>query len=257
MSVSYREWYFQLWDTQRKISIDDDSAKLIVLTADSPTSPTIYSDANGTSVSNAVRTPRSFVNGTVRFWTDQSVTSVDLSLLTAKGEAHFFEDVAYSCHRLDINPFQRDHLLVVPFGASDNTEVDTGLDLPANLLIKDALMKVTTADATETIDFGILSSESGGDADGLLMAMAMDNLGFVNPFGVVTDGATIDYVVHTSGRGALLKQGIAGANAVATVGGLQPRYYRTDGTAKSLTYTGSAGSDTAAGYFCLAYTRLP
>jgi len=73
------------------------------------------------------------------------VTSVDLSLMTAKGEAYFFEDVAYSCHRLDINPFQRDHLLVVPFGASDNTEVDTGLDLPANLLIKDALMKVTTA----------------------------------------------------------------------------------------------------------------
>ena len=87
MSVSYREWYFQLWDTQRKISIDDDSAKLIVLTADAPTAPTIYSDANGTSVSNAVRTPpRSFVNGTVRFWTDQSVTSVDLSLMTAKGK---------------------------------------------------------------------------------------------------------------------------------------------------------------------------
>ena len=39
MSVSYREWYFQLWDTQRKISIDDDSAKLIVLTADAPTAP--------------------------------------------------------------------------------------------------------------------------------------------------------------------------------------------------------------------------
>ena len=94
MSVSYREWYFQLWDTQRKISIDDDSAKLIVLTADSPTAPTIYSDANGTSVSKAVHTPRSFVNGTVRFWTDQSVTSVDLSLMTAKGEAYFCEVVS-------------------------------------------------------------------------------------------------------------------------------------------------------------------
>ena len=257
MSVSYREWYFQLWDTQRKISIDDDSAKLIVLTADSPTAPTIYSDANGTSVSNAVRTPRSFVNGTVRFWTDQSVTSVDLSLMTAKGEAYFFEDVAYSCHRLDINPFQRDHLLVLPFGASDNSETDTGIDLPANLLVRDAFIRVTTADATETLDVGILSSESGGDADGLLMLMDVANLGFVNPFPVVTNGTNIDYNVHTSGRGALLKQGIAGADAVATCGGVQPRFYRTDGTAKSVTYTGSTGSDTAAGYIILSYTRLP
>ena len=256
MSVSYREWYFQLWDTQRKISIDDDSAKLIVLTADSPTAPTIYSDANGTSVSNAARTPRSFVNGTVRFWTDQSVTSVDLSLMTAKGEAYFFEDVSYSCHRLDINPFQRDHLLVLPFGASDNSETDTGIDLPANLLVKDAFIRVTTEDATETLDFGILASESGGDADGFGMVLSVATAGYVNMWPVVTNGSNIDYHVHTSGYGALLKNGIAGADAVATVGGVQRRYHRTDGTAKSISYTGSAGSDTAAGYLFLQYTRL-
>ena len=58
MAVSYREWYFQLWDAQRKISIDDDSGQLLALTAGAPTAPTIYSDANGTSVSNPVRTPR-------------------------------------------------------------------------------------------------------------------------------------------------------------------------------------------------------
>ncbi len=257
MAVSYREWYFQLWDMQRKISIDDDSAQLLVLTVDAPTAPTIYSDAHGTVVSNAVRTPRTFVNGAVRFWTNPSVTSVDLSLMTSKGEAYFFEDVSYSCHRLDLNPFQRNHTLVVPFGASDNAETDTGIDLPANLLIKDALLKVTTVDATETLDVGILSSESGGDADGLLMVMDVANLGFVNPFPVVTNGTNIDYAVHTSGRGALLKQGIAGADAVATVGGVQQRFYRTDGTAKSITYTGSSGSDTAAGYIVLSYTRLP
>lgn len=257
MAVSYREWGFQLWDTQRKISIDDDSAQLLVLTADAPTAPTIYSDDKGTAVSNAVRSPRTFTNGWVRFWTAPSVTSVDLSLITSKGEAYFFEDVGYSVHRLDVNPFVRDHVLVVPFGASDNAETDTGIDLPANLLIKDALLKVTTVDATETLDVGILSSESGGDADGLLMVMDVANLGFVNPFPVVTNGANIDYNVHTSGRGALLKQGIAGADAVATCGGVQPRFYRTDGTAKSITYTGSTGSDTAAGYIVLAYTRLP
>ena len=251
-----REWTFQLWDAQRKISIDDDSAKLLVLTADAPTAPTIYSDGNGTSVSNAVRTPRSFTNGWVRFWTDPSTTSVDLVLMTASHGAYFFQGVGYSCHRLDVNPFQRDHLLVLPFGVSDNSETDTGIDLPANMLVKDAFIRVTTTDATETLDVGLLSSESGGDADGFLLLCSVATAGFVDPNPVVTGGTNIDYLVHTSGYGALLKQGIAGADAVATVGGFARRYHRTDGTAKSVTYTGSSGSDTAAGYIYLQYTRL-
>ena len=257
MSASYREWYFQLWDTQGKISIDDDAAQLLVLTANAPTSPTIYSDDKGSSVSNPDRTPRTFVNGACRFWTNRDVTSVDLSLLTAKGEAYFYEDVSYSRHRLDVDPFERDHMLVVPFGVSDNTETDTGIDLPANLLIKDAFIKVTTIDATETISAGILSSESGGDADGFVLGTSVATAGYVNQFGVVTGGANIDYVVVTAGKGDLLKQSIAGADAVATVGGVQPRYYVTDGTAKSITYTGSAGSDTAAGYLVFLFSRLP
>ena len=256
MAVSYREWYFQLWDAQRKISIDDDSGQLLALTAGAPTAPTIYSDANGTSVSNPVRTPRTFTNGAVRFWTDRSVTSLDLSFITATGEAYWFKSVSDSCHRLDVNPFMREHMLVLPFGAADNTEVDTGIDLPANLLIKDAGIRVTTIDATETLDFGLLSSESGGDADGFGMVLDVGNLGWVNMYPVITNGTTIDYAVHTSGYGALLKQGIAGADAVATVGGVARRYHRTDGTAKSISYSGTTGSDTAAGYIYLHYSRL-
>lgn len=257
MSVSYREWWFALVDSQTGNSIDDDSGTLLVLTAGAPTAPTIYSDDKGTAVSNAERTPRTFSNGRVRFWTDRSVTSVDLSLMTAKGQAYFFEDVPYSQHRLMFDNSQRRHMLVLPFGASNNTEIDTGVDLPiANLLVTDVHMRVTTVDATETLDWGLLSSETGGDADGFMLAQSVANLGHVTGFGVVTGGTNIDYVVHTSGYGALLKQGIAGADAVATVGGLQRRYYLTDGTAKSITYTGSAGSDTAAGYLYVEYVRL-
>lgn len=257
MSVSYREWAFTLVDSQTGNSIDDDSGTLLVLTAGSPTAPTIYSDNKGTSVANAVRTPRTFSNGRVRFWTDRSVTSVDLSLMTAKGQAYFFEDVPYSQHRLLFDNNFRRHMLVLPFGASDNTEIDTGVDLPvANLLVTDAHMRVTTIDATETLDWGILSTEAGGDADGFMLVQSVANLGHVTGYGVITNGSNIDYTVHTSGYGALLKQGIAGADAVATVGGVTRRYYLTDGTAKSISYTGSSGSDTAAGYLYLEYARL-
>jgi hypothetical protein len=177
--------------------------------------------------------------------------------MTSKGEAYFYEDVSYSAHRLDIDPFTREHLLVLPFGASDNAETDTGLDLPANLLVKDAYIKVSTTDSGETLDVGLLSSESGGDADGFVLLTSVASSGYVNPWPVVTSGTNIDYLVHTAGYGAYLKQGIAGADAVATVGGFARRYHLTDGTAKSITYTGSSGSDTAAGYICLVLQRLP
>jgi len=258
MAANVQEWHFQLWDVQSKTVINDDSAKLIVLTAGAPTAPTIYSDRDGLSaVSNAVRTPRSFTDGEVRFWTDKSTTSVDLSIITATGAAYFYKSVSPSRHRLDIDPFDKSYMLVLPFGASDNTEVDTGIDLPSGLLVTDAYIKVTTTDASETLDVGLLSSESGGDADGFVLATSVANSGYVNQWPVVTGGTNIDYVVHTAGYGAYLKQGIAGADAVATVGGFTRRYHATDGTAKSVTYTGSSGSDTAAGYIILHYHRLP
>jgi hypothetical protein len=257
MSVAFREWKFTLVDSETGKSIDDDSGQLLVLNPGLPTAPTIYSDDVGTSVSNAVRTPRTFSNGRAKFWTARSVTTVDLVVMTAKGQAYFLEDVPFSRHRILVNEKDRQHTLVVPFGVSDNTEIDTGMDLPvANLLVKDAHMRVTTVDATETLDWGILSSESGGDADGFMLVQSVASLGHVTGYGVVTGGTNIDYVVHTSGYGAFLKQGIAGADAVATVGGVQRRYYLTDGTAKSISYTGSAGSDTAAGYLYLEYSRL-
>jgi hypothetical protein len=254
----YRAWNFQIWDCQRNKEVTDDSAQLLVLTAGSPTAPTIYSSADGTTVSNAVRTPRTSVKGWFKFWTPKSVSSVDLVLMTSKGEAYFYEDVSYNVGRLNIDPFNRNHVLVLPFGASDNTEVDTGLDLPvANLVVKDAHLVVTTVDATETIEVGILASESGGDADGFIDAVSVATAGYVNMFPVVTGGTNIDYLDHTVGYGVFLKQGIAGADAVATVGGWAKRHYRTDGTAKSISYTGSSGSDTAAGYIYLDYLRMP
>ena len=257
MAVNFREWYFTLVDAQTGESIDDDSAQLLVLTAGAPTSPTIYSDAVGTSVSNPVKTPRTFANGRVRFWTDRSVTSVDLVVVTAKKQAYFIEDVPYSRHRILVHSLDRNHILVVPFGASDNTEVDTGINLPGDVLVTDAHLKVVTVDAGETLDFGLLSGEANGDADGFMLVQSVATAGFVTGYPVITGGANIDYSLHTSGYGAFLKQGIAGADAVATVGGVARRYYLTDGVATSITYTGSAGSDTAAGYLVLEYKRMP
>lgn len=255
--ATFREWHFVLVDSQTGKSIDDDSGIILPLTAGAPTAPSIYTDQYGTAVSNAVRTPRTFSNGRVQFWTARSVTALDLVVLTANKQAYFLKNVPFSRHRILVNSQDIRHTLVMPFGASDNTETDTGIDLPAGILVTDAHMKVTTIDATETMDWGILSSEANGDADGFMLVQSVATAGFVAGYPVITNGATIDYAVHTSGYGAFLKQGIAGADAVATVGGVTRRYYLTDGVAKSVTYTGSSGSDTAAGYLMLDYLNMP
>jgi hypothetical protein len=255
MSVAFREWHFVLVDSETMNSVDDDSGQLLVLTAGAPTAPTLYSDDKGTEISSPLVSPRTFSNGRVRFWTARSVTAVDLVVVTAAKQSYFLANVPYSRHRILVNEKDRKHVLVVPFGASDNTETDTGIDLPAGILVVDAHMKVTTTDSGETLDWGILSSESNGDADGFMLVQSVANAGFVTGYPVITGGANIDYALHTSGYGAFLKQGIAGADAVATVGGVTRRYYLTDGVAESVSYTGTAGSDTAAGYLYLEYLR--
>lgn len=257
------EWRFHLLDASKNMNvmpgIDDDSGKIMILTEDTPDSPSVYTNAQGTALTEtagiAVLT---FTNGQVRFWTDQSVTALDISGITSDGRTFAMNSVTPSQQMIQVNPLNAHQLLVVPFGVSDNVETDTGIDLPANCLITadDIKLRVTTVDATETVDVGLLSSESGGDANGFIAAGSVATAGFVELLPQITGGTNIDYV-STNYIGALAATSIAGADAVATVGGFTPKVYRTDGTAKSITYTGSAGSDTAAGYLYISFRKLP
>lgn len=142
-------------------------------------------------------------------------------------------------------------LLGIPFGVSDNVETSTHIELPADMAVINAIIDVLTLDATETIDVGLLSSEGGGDADGFIAAASVAAAGKVFPNVVVTD-ATEDYFSACT-IGALLQDTFAaGADVVTDVGTFVRRPHVCDGTAKTVTYTGSAGSDTAAGKIWLA-----
>jgi len=261
--LALQEWSFQLLDASKNINtmptIDDDSGKLMVLTEDTPDSPSVYTDAQGTALTEtagiAVLT---FTNGFIRFWTASTVTAIDVAGITADGRTFNLNSVTPSQHMIPVNPLNSRQLLVIPFGASDNAETDTGIDIPANCIISplDVKLRVTTIDATETIDFGILSSEANGDADGFVTLASVGTSGFVELLPQITNGTNIDYV-GPKYVGALLATSIAGADAVATCGGFTFKNYRTDGTAKSITYTGSAGSDTAAGYLYLSFQKMP
>lgn len=127
----------------------------------------------------------------------------------------------------------------VPF-TKNTSETDTGIDLPQYLVVRDCVIEVTTAVASSTIDVGLLSTESGGDADGFLdgescasAGMAVHNL--------------VDSTAANNTLGALLVEAdIKSADTTALYLSV-PKVpgYQTDGTAKSLTYTTSDSTNLA------------
>lgn len=121
----------------------------------------------------------------------------------------------------------------IPF-VKKTSEFDTGLDLPAGIIVHDVIAEVTTADNSGTIDVGILSTESGGDADGFLDGESLAATGFRQHNMVDATAANITL-------GVLLDEvQIKDATATPVFMGikLEPGYI-TDGTAKSITYTTS------------------
>ena len=99
-------------------------------------------------------------------------------------------------------------------------EQDTSFDLPSGAVVRDVLVDVTTAEATgatKTLDVGLLSSESGGDADGLLDGVSVAATGLVRGVATLTVGSNETYFASST-RGALLATLVAGTDVATDVG---------------------------------------
>lgn len=128
----------------------------------------------------------------------------------------------------------------IDVGAGTSAEVDSLFDLPAKALVYDVLVEVTTAEATgstKTLDVGLLSGESGGDADGFLDGIDVSATGMKQGGFTVTDGSNQNYVSART-MGAFMFQGLVGANAAGESGVVIPRKHLAAGvTAKSVSYS--------------------
>ena len=194
-----------------------------------PTKHTIYSDADGTAASN----PIALTRGKVNFWVLQSDLvndMVDLYIQAPGGHFVVARDIKQSGPNEVIvgtaNPIQQ---YVIPFDQADFTaavEKDTGFDLPAAntaRVLPDAQggnLRVTAIDATETIDVGTATAETG-DPDGFISAASIGTLGLV-----LDNGALLTTLVG----------------------------HPSDG--KSIVITTSAGSDTGKGFIYLTMLML-
>lgn len=224
------------------------------------TSPTVYTNKNGSAELTKVNTISvvPIVNGYAHFYLDESVTTIDVCYFTATGESGMVKSMtrgvpSYLSVDTHYTGFQT---LWVPIAFLASSAVtDTTLDLPANLEIYDANILTTTADSGVTIDVGFNNAVESGDLDGLLDGMLVTALGRGIPWQVITGGSNIDYIDDAAGKyGALLATWIDGADAVATLGGMTRLTYITNGTIKSLVYT-PANSDTFEGFIQLTYRK--
>jgi hypothetical protein len=147
------------------------------------------------------------------------------------GDARFTSGHVVRTHAIEIDS--------TPTGA----EQDTGWDLPAESIVLGVVIDVDTAEATggtPTLDVGLLSSESGGDADGFIDGASVTATGKVQGTVTATVGGSETYLSACT-VGALLRAAYVAGSDVATDHGIfVPRMHLT-GTARSVTYT--AGSN--------------
>ena len=211
-------------------------------------------DADGAALTN----PVALSSGVLEFYTAETVNFVDIYLMAPGGQFRVIEDVSPSGpNEFTIDTNNRRQVAVVPFSHADSTaatEKDTGFDFPlyASVLPFVAVL-VKTLDATETIDAGILSSETAGDANGFIAVVALDAAGLIPAENVVTTGGTETYFASTT-IGALLQDFLAGANAAGDVGTSNKKAHAVTGSnGRSISYTTTTGTDTADGFLILPY----
>lgn len=176
---------------------------------------------------SALANPVAIVNGMIEFAVGDNVTSVDIYVMAPGGQFVVRKGVAGSGpNDINIDTSQKQQVAVIPFHvadqAGDNTETDSGFDEPANAVFTSlgTVIEVAAIDATETVDAGTDGSDSG-DPNGFVAAASLANAGLV------------------ALSGALL------ANTGTPTAHIS--------TGKSITWTLSAGADTAEGFVHLPY----
>lgn len=234
--TAYNVYDLQLQDFRTGKTISAAGTQVSVLTDGTPDLATLYDpDAGYASKSNKFAATA----GKIRFAVASSVAQVDLCVMTPTGQALYLTDWTPGQSQIGYDANQRQNLLIAPFSYAEGvaTEVDTGFNIPAGATVPPSpFLKVTAIDATETLDVGLLSSESGGDADGFLAAVSVGTLGLVKGT-LLSSGQTL---------GALLRVDESGA------GVLVPEQHLI-ATAVSVTYTITTGSDTGKGFIAIPY----
>ena len=235
--MAYQRYNIQLVDLATGENIITAGGVVQVCTDGSPDKATL-TDKDGAALSN----PLALTRGHMEFHVATTVTQVDLFIQCPGGQFVTVYNVKPSGpNEILVDAGNRSQVMVIPFSHADSTaatEKDTGFDLPANsIFLPHPTIRVVDVDATETIDIGTLSTESGGDADGFVATVSVATAGVVK--GTVLQGSNT--------LGALFE-----VQDSANAGDLTHEAHVT-AVATSISYTTTAGSDTVSGFAFLPY----
>lgn len=268
--VNLRPYFVKLVNTRTKRPIDDDTGVYQVYTAGAATRATIYNAAGTQLTQEVVGTSfisRTMTDGTLEFYTARSVSSVDVSILTAGGRAYFLKGLTASQHRADVDPEQTEFTLVAAFNdkASCTTVRPLGFKLRRGMVVKDVFVKVTAAFAGAAAASNRYSVGRSGAATGFLNNITLSSVGFkqgaptVSTTGVVLAnryGASLSQF-HASSTGGVdfyVRKSYIAATATASNNLVVKR--QTGATlTHSFTNTGVSGA--GKGYIYYQYTLLP
>lgn len=183
MATARREYFLQLVNTRTKRPLNDDTGNFQVYNAGAATRPSIYDVAGTTLTQEVVGTSfisRTMTDGQLHFFTDMSVSQVDVSVLSAGGRAYFLKTVTPSQHRIDVDPEKQEYILVAAWNdkASCTTVRPVGFRLRKGMLVKDVMIKVTAAFAGAAAASNRYSIGRSGAALGFLNNITCSAVGF-------------------------------------------------------------------------------
>lgn len=267
--VTLRHYFLKLVNTRTKKPLNDDSGDFQVYTAGAATRASIY-DAAGTQLTQEVVgtsfISRDMTDGTIEFYTQRSVSSVDISVLTAKGRAYFLKGITASQHRVDVDPERTEYTLVAAFNdkASCTTVRPIGFQLRKGMIVRDVIVKVTAAFAGAAAASNRYNVGRSGDADGFLDDVTLSSVGFkdsrpvLSTTGLVKSRLGADLATyHASSTGGVdfyVRKSYIAATGVASNNLVVLRQTAATLT-HSFTNTGVSGAGKA--YIYYFYTLLP
>lgn len=253
MASNYTEYYVQLVNARTKQWINDDTGVYCVLTAGTAVIQTIYNDDNGTApaFTAAAGVVKTMTDGVIRFWTASTVATVDLSIVTAAGQAIFVSGLTPSQHRIEIDPEKIRQIMIVPYynymptpfvSASLTATASAwgnGFSIPNNAMVHDVFLRTSVLGTTSSLNVGI-----SGTASALIIAATTAVTGY--HFVPETDLS----VTITFSRGALL-------NAMTTNSIARTAWLNTAATAIVFKDTTATVLAAGSGWIYVIYDILP
>jgi hypothetical protein len=234
-------YQLQLQDFARGQPLASAGGAAIICQPGTARKATLFNADTGAALAN----PISMTRGNLRFATDIALATVDIYGFAPDGGFFVMRGARPGADpEIPYSMDQVQHTAVIPLAAPDftaATEGTTGLQFPAGALLSPAAaLRVTVLEGSRTIEVGLLSSESGGDADGLLDAVSLAAVGTIAPA-----------VSGTPTLGALLVQNFATTPAV----NLPDTHAIGPAAARTISATFSASSATAQAFAVLPYVK--